>query len=155
MYNLIPNSTTNFDDFQLVKKIEFDYVSLSESDSQYENIKDGDKIVIDAKKIYIIYSYPLSNNFICEYQNDMGFTKFELIKLIMETYKQIYMEEEQTTQIPVVSIEERIKRGGLINRNGTNGKYSIWGHDLEDLNLWGISIYTQEGNYYLSLGVDS
>lgn len=33
----------------------------------------------------------------------------------------------------VLPLDLRIKRGGFVNRNKTNGKYGIWGHDIEDL----------------------
>ena len=48
------------------------------------------------------------------------------------------------------------KRVGLSNRNETNGKYGIWGHDLIDLYLSDIEVYKNKSGFVtLILYVDS
>ncbi len=59
----------------------------------------------------------------------------ELLWEISQTYKKIYDEENKSTTISPGYIP------GMMNRNKTNGKYGIWGHDLGDLVFEGIEIY--------------
>ena len=48
------------------------------------------------------------------------------------------------------------QRKGIINRNETDGKYGIWGHDLEDLDLSTIEVYrNKENKLELVLGIES
>ena len=48
------------------------------------------------------------------------------------------------------------KRGETFNRNQTDGKYAIWGHDLSDLYLMEIEVYkTKEGKIVLRLNIES
>ncbi len=61
-----------------------------------------------------------------------------LLWKIAQAYKTIYEEEEKTTTTIIIP---RNKRKGMINRNPTDGKYGIWGHDLEDLYFEEIEIY--------------
>lgn len=50
----------------------------------------------------------------------------------------------------VLPLELRRKQGGLLNRHATNGKYGIWGHDIGDLVIEGITY--RNGTLYLSIG---
>jgi hypothetical protein len=44
----------------------------------------------------------------------------------------------------------------MYNRNETNGKYGIWGHDIADLDISGISVYkTKNGEIILTLNIES
>lgn len=63
-----------------------------------------------------------------------------------------YLEENETSTLKNESISKRTKGVSLlINRAQTNGKYGIWGHDLEDLTIVNIMV---KGNK-IYLGVDS
>lgn len=100
-------------------------------------IEPDEKVLTD-KEIKICFSYPLSDKFIFTFQSPdgKGFTRGQLAEFIINKYYQIYKEEEDTIQNkPILSIKDRLKRGGLINRNKTDGKYGIWGHDIGDLSL--------------------
>lgn len=83
-----------------------------------------------------------------------GFTRAGLARAIAATYQRIYQEEEERSD---VSVDRAAPR--LLNRNCTEGKYSIWGHDLEDLSL--AYVYTPRENEmnchpnYYSLDVNS
>ena len=79
-------------------------------------------------------TYPL--NVIVEEKVENIYTIGELLWEIAQTYKKIYEEELTTTTIEVGQMSEN-----LINRNQTDGKYGIWGHDIGDLVFEGISIY--------------
>ena len=82
-----------------------------------------------------------------------GFTREALVKKISDKYHQIYQEEESTATVKTVPVKERTT---LYNRNQTDGKYGIWGHDLADLALDHIMVYkSANGDILLSLDIDS
>lgn len=65
----------------------------------------------------------------------------------------MYDEEENTSKTKTVPVKQR---QGLLNRNETNGKYGIWGHDLSDLDLTSMDVYeNEEGTIFLDLDIDS
>lgn len=44
----------------------------------------------------------------------------------------------------------------MYNRNATNGKYGIWGHDNADLGVSGITVYkTANDEFFLALSIES
>jgi hypothetical protein len=99
--------------------------------------------------------YPLRNEFSfpISASSSKGFTRAELVRKIADLYKKVYEEEAQTSKIPVIPMEQRKH---LINRNETNGKYGIWGHDLDDLVLHTFEISrTADGTVRAHLGIDS
>lgn len=79
-------------------------------------------------------TYPL--DVIVEGEVEKVFTVGELLWKVAQIYEKIYQEEEETTKIEVGQMSEN-----LINRNQTDGKYGIWGHDIGDLVFEGIVIY--------------
>ncbi|MDO6432966.1 hypothetical protein Q4E93_20325 [Flavitalea sp. BT771] len=82
-----------------------------------------------------------------------GFTRRQIILEISKRYHQMYEEEERTATIKTIPVEQRKT---MYNRNETNGKYGIWGHDLSDLELSTINIYRNaEGRIYLVLDIES
>ncbi|MES2849907.1 MAG: hypothetical protein V4685_12675 [Bacteroidota bacterium] len=82
-----------------------------------------------------------------------GFTRKQLLQEISDNYYKLYEEEEKSATIKTIPIE---KRTTMYNRNQTNGKYGIWGHDIADLVLSEILIYkTPDGQITLSLNIES
>ena len=70
----------------------------------------------------------------------------ELIDEIRKAYKKIYNEEN-------ITMNKTIKNNSsLLNRGTSNGKYGIWGHDIDDLYISSIVIYE---NGIIDLGIDS
>lgn len=63
-------------------------------------------------------------------------------------YREIYEIEEESATTKTTPIDERT---GLINRNRTDGKYGIWGHDLSDLYFEGLSIH-EDGQIEIHIG---
>ena len=64
----------------------------------------------------------------------------------------MYIDEENTATIKTLPMKDR----KIMNRNETNGKYGIWGHDLSDLVLTSIKVYkNRKGQIYLTLEIDS
>lgn len=121
------------------------YICLKNPNNDIKNLRNH-KEIVTPNIIKVIYNYPLSRKFVFEHisKNKNGFSKKELIKVISKQYNIIYKEEKNTSII----------KPGYIsyNRNITNGKYGIWGHDLEDLDLH--TIYKSYDNVY-ELGIDS
>lgn len=62
----------------------------------------------------------------------------QILWQIAKTYDFIYKDEDETCETEVVPVDER---GSLLNRNSTDGKYGIWGHDLGDLVFEKLAIY--------------
>ena len=107
-----------------------------------------DQIVIPKQDVTVCYSYPLSHDFVNIHHTDnpAGFTRKEISEQIMKTYAQIYAEEDSDVGKPTEHIP------GMMNRNTSEGRHGIWGHDIGDLQLHSME---EEENGVFSLGVDS
>lgn len=115
------------------------------------NVKNVDEIVIAEPSITILFNYPLNNDYYFTFMTDgtLGFTRGYLLRCIVDKYIEIYQEEEDTlSQHPVIPVNQRV---GLLNRNQTDGKYGIWGHDLNDLSLNYVYKYQEEIFWRLSI----
>lgn len=129
------------------------WISVENPKEEINQLKNANEIVIKEKKVTLIIDYPLTNVAFIEISNPNGFTRKDLILEISKHYNQIYNEEEATAKTKTVPLD---KRSGLINRNQTNGKYGIWGHDLSDLDLSTIEIHkSKEGKINLILLLES
>lgn len=123
------------------------------TEDDLSDVKDKDKVIIKDYEVKITLTYPLRNSYSKKYKSDKGFTIGDIIKCTIEMYKFVYSEEEKTTTTKVTSMDDRIQNGlGLLNRNETNGKFGIWGHDIEDLIIEGIEYDKDEKTVYLSMG---
>jgi len=95
-----------------------------------EQIKPSEIIIPPDKTINIVIDYPLTNQFeITLKPKTKGWTRLAVVEFIIKCYKQIYKEEEKSSKIKSGHIPN------MFNRNQTDGKYGIWGHDLSDLIL--------------------
>lgn len=129
------------------------WISLDNPESQINQLVDADEVIIKQQAINIIFDYPLNNPATFEFKNPNGFNRKELILAISKKYHEIYSEEEKSSKIKTIPLD---KRTGIINRNETQGKYGIWGHDLSDLDLSGIEVHeTNEGKTYILLVIES
>ncbi len=124
------------------------------NDKETFNLADEDDIVIPHQTTTIVLNYPLKKEFKFEFKADHkdGFTRKHIIGSICQKYQDIYNEEEVSTKMEVLSMEDRVKKGGLMNRNKTDGVYGIWGHDIGDLYLEGISYNHSTNEVTLSIG---
>ena len=85
--------------------------------------------------------------------SDKGFTRQRLLQEISNNYYKLYDEEEKSATIKTIHLD---KRTTMYNRNQTNGKYGVWGHDIADLVLTEILVYkTVTGQIVLSLEIES
>jgi hypothetical protein len=124
--------------------------SKNEGDGSFLNAND---VVIPDKNIVLQISYPLSGGFDFPLESKNGFTRKQLVDCIVKTYKTIYAEEEATVQEqPVVEEKDRATMDIMLNRNQTDGKYGIWGHDFGDLWLEGIRYDADKKVVSLAIG---
>ena len=129
------------------------WISLENPNSEISNLVGADDIIIKENKINILFDYPLNKPVSFEFNNEKGFTRKDLILIINKKYHEIYDEEEKSAKTKTIPAE---KRTGLINRNETDGKFGIWGHDLSDLDLSGIEIHQDaNGKINIILQVES
>jgi hypothetical protein len=129
------------------EKVNLCYISLEdwkEGDKLYQEWDDEEgsekpdenEIILKKNKEYTLFiRYPLSNPYKKVFKTSIkGMSRKELVKLIVDAYHEIYDTEESTSKIMPDLIP------GMYNRNTTEGKYGIWGHDLGDLMLGGVYI---------------
>lgn len=123
-------------------------VSLDESEGDVYLIDDLDEVVIDETNMQLVVSYPLDTTFYFNIQpaTDQGFTRGELIGEVIQLYKWIYEEEENTSTIATEAITDE-ETGEL--RNTTNGTYGIWGYDRTDLLVSGFSQMRKGDQLYI------
>lgn len=115
---------------------------------------DADVVVLPYKDVVVMIDYPVANPVYFSLRSETnGFSRRDLVTFISRQYHMLYEEEERTATTKTIPMEER---KNLANRNETNGKYGIWGHDLADLDLSDIQVYKSDaGSIYLMLGVES
>lgn len=129
------------------------WISIANPEKEIEQLIDANIVVIPDSNIMLLVSYPLNNPAKFELTSNKGFTRKELILKISEKYYEIYNSEEQSATIKTIA---RQNRKGLVNRNTTNGKYGVWGHDIEDLDLSSIEVYkTLDNKILLKLNIES
>jgi len=129
------------------------WISIDEPENDLRNLSGRKEVVISEDKVTIVIDYPLKNEFRFDLNSTNGFTREKLVSEISKNYLKLYEEEERTATIKTVPVEKRTK---IYNRNETNGKYGIWGHDISDLVLSEIVVYrTSGGQIILTLNMES
>lgn len=130
------------------------WINLEKPDEEISRLIDAEKVVLPYTKATLIVDYPLNKPASFELSSrGRGFTRKQLIQEISGRYHLIYKEEEQSASVKTIPME---KRGDLMNRNETNGKYGVWGHDLSDLALSAVEVYqNSDGKITLVLLVES
>ncbi|MFT3704561.1 MAG: hypothetical protein QM802_19500 [Agriterribacter sp.] len=130
------------------------WINLIKTDTELSRLIDADEIVLPFSQATLFIDYPLAKPVVFELSaTEKGFSRKQLIEEISKKYHQIYEEEESSATVKTVPAD---KRKGLINRNETNGKYGIWGHDLSDLALSSIEVHkNKDGKIYLVPGIES
>ncbi|WPU92969.1 hypothetical protein SNE25_26960 [Mucilaginibacter sabulilitoris] len=139
--------TNNLADYEdgFVPHVEMEQPDIS-------NLIDKDQIVIP-KKITVIIDYPLTNEYRFTLASATGFTREQLVRAISDHYHKLYQDEEASATIKTIPVNERKT---VYNRNQTNGKYRIWGHDISDLVLASVLVYkSADGTILLSLNIES
>lgn len=128
--------------------IDFDDISFS-NHKNIENIKDGNDCIVFEQTIPVLFSYPFRNEQIVEIKVGDS-TRGNLAQAIYEQYRRIYEEEEETSEWPVETMEERCQgRTTMQNRAHTNGTWGIFGHNLDRLILRGMIRREEDAPYTL------
>lgn len=129
------------------------WANLQNPETDLPKLFDKDEVVLKDRLIRIIIAYPLTNPYEFTLTSNNGFTRSQLLLEISSIYYKIFEEEEETATIKTIPPDKRTR---MMNRNETNGKYGIWGHDIADLDLSSISVYrTTNGDIVLSLDIES
>ncbi len=128
------------------------YASIEKAETDIPGLVNKDMVVIHDTAIQIIIDYPLNNPYTFRLSSASGFTSAMLLKAISKHYYLVYDEEEKTATIKTLPMKKR----KMYNRNETNGKYGIWGHDIGDLVLAEAIVYRNEhGQVTLTLEMES
>jgi len=142
--------TTNLADY---KNGIIPYIQIEKPKEEISKLIGRNEIVINDTEVDLIIDYPLDIPFIGILKSEKGFTRGMLIQEISNRYREIYNEEENTATIKTIPIDKRTE---MYNRNQTDGKYGIWGHDIADLVLADILIYKSfNGRITLILEIES
>lgn len=114
----------------------------------YQKLDPKEVVLAPDKEFILKITYPLTIP--CEVKmktGKKGITRLALVKKVITTYRKIYEVEDSTTN------EKPGYIPGMCNRNRTDGKFGIWGHDIGDLML--CSAHLDSKKNIITLGVDS
>jgi hypothetical protein len=130
------------------------WISLERLDAELDRLIEPDEIVVLNREATLLIDYPLNNlvwfDLISENE---GFTRKQLAVEISKKYHALYIEEEETASVKTIPPD---LRKVMLNRNETNGKYGIWGHDLGDLALREIEVRkNHKGKIILGFKIES
>lgn len=130
------------------------WVSLDHPEKDISSLINPDETVLPYSTVTLLIDYPLNIPATFELStSEKGFSRKQLILEISKRYHEVYKEEEASATEKTTPLD---KRKGLINRNETNGKYGVWGHDLSDLDLSSIEVHKNAaGKITLILDVES
>jgi hypothetical protein len=120
---------------------------ISVEHPELERLISPDEIVITRNSVRLYIDYPLNYPVFFDLKSkENGFTRKELAEQISKKYHLIYSEEEESANNKTIPQEQR----KIMNRNPTDGKYGVWGHDIIDLDLTAIEVY-EDKNKKLTL----
>ena len=129
------------------------WIGLEHPQKELSKLMKKDEVVIPDAAITVIIDYPLTNEYRVKLSSKHGFTRAQLVEAISIEYHKVFKEEEATATIKTIPVEQRKK---VANRNQTNGKYGVWGHDITDLVLAGAKlIKAPSSELYLVLNIES
>ena len=137
--------TSNLNDYEDGK---IPWVRIDSPQLEMDSLIGKDEVVVEASAVTIVLDYPLTFPHHFTIAADKRFTRAQLLKAISNEYHRIYREEESTAKTKTLPLDQR----KVYNRNETNGKYGIWGHDIGDLALDDIYVLKgANGKIYLIL----
>jgi hypothetical protein len=145
--------TEDAEDLEVFEDGVIPWISVKNPNKNIERLIGRKDVVLKCDSAVLIIDYPLNNPAKISIKPSSGeFTREELVKIVSKEYNRIYKEEEESAKTKTVPLEER---KGLINRNQTDGKYGIWGHDIDDLDLSNIIVHRKNGQIILELYIES
>ncbi|MNL17459.1 hypothetical protein D3C87_1385540 [compost metagenome] len=129
------------------------WASLEKPEDSLSGLQNAKEILFHQHVLTVIIDYPVKNEYRFDLNSGTGLTRELLLKEISKAYYKMYEEEEATATIKTIPPD---KRTTMYNRNETNGKYGIWGHDIADLVLSEIHVYEdQDKKLILALIIES
>lgn len=145
--------TKNAEDLEVFEDGIIPWISVKNPNKNIERLIGRKDVVLKCDSAVLIIDYPLNKPVeVIIKPASSEFNREELVKIVSKEYNRIYKEEEESAKTKTVPLEER---KGLINRNQTNGKYGIWGHDIDDLDLSKIIVHRKNGQIILELYIES
>lgn len=129
------------------------WISIEERENEKDRLINREEVVLQTGKAQVLIDYPLDNPIPLILVSDSEtFSRWQLIDEIGKKYEEIYLEEEASAEIKTLPMNER----RIMNRNQTDGKYGIWGHDLGDLAISLIEVRKDSNDVInLWLGMES
>jgi hypothetical protein len=126
----------------------FNWMDLRHVPENFSRLLNASEAVLEAPEATLALTYPLEIAATRSIRPADGkaFTRGELVRLIDETYREVYRLETDSQSSPTPAVHER---GQLINRPGSDGTFGIWGHDLDDLGIAEIKVYRIDGRVWL------
>jgi hypothetical protein len=128
------------------------WASIKDAQQDVSRLVDADTVIIQANTATLNIDYPVKTPVSFKITSENGFTKAEILEKVSQTYQEMYATEEATSTIKTTPMAQR---KGLINRNETDGKYGIWGHDIDDLDLSHATINCKNNECVIDLGIES
>jgi hypothetical protein len=108
---------------------------------ELQGLENGSEIIAPFDRIDVLIDYPLQKPFRFEFERRGGFSREQLVEAVCKTYRNLYdAERKKQPTVP-----------GLVNAPENRPPFGIFGHDLEDLILEGIS-HEGAGKYRLEVG---
>lgn len=109
---------------------------------KYEVYIDEDQQILKSNKTYeLIIDYPVQTPMVSKIKGPK--TLRQVVDFAVKQYRKMYKEEDKT------SSKKASKIPRMWNRQSTNGKYGIYGHDLSDLSI--DSVIIKDSKIYLSV----
>jgi hypothetical protein len=132
----------------------FNWMDLGDVRENFSILLNADEFVLEAAEATLALTYPLNTAAarIIRPANGKAFTRGELVRLIEETYQEVYRLETNSQSTPTPPV---LERGSFINRPESDGIFGIWGHDLGDLGVSDIVVYRIDGRVWLDLEMES
>jgi hypothetical protein len=126
----------------------FNWMDLRDVPENFSQLLNPGDVVLEAAEATLALTYPLDIAATRSIRPADGkaFTRGELVRLIDETYREVYRLETGSQSSPTPPIDER---GTLINRPRSDGIFGIWGHDLDDLGISEIKVYRIGGRVWV------
>lgn len=124
------------------------YFSILNIERSLKCMKDKEEVVISDSIIQMLFDFPFFNEFLFTFSSYRGFTREQLMRIVHAKYCEIYDEESKTyTRYS----SKKSKYVDKLNRGNSNGKYGIWGYELEDLFLYTIEYKAALDVYVLGI----
>jgi hypothetical protein len=131
-----------------------EWVDLADPEPDIGRMSDPDELVLPGGEYLLVIDYPVANpvEIPVKPEDPRGYTRAGIVREVSRAYRRLYEEEEETSTVKVIPPEAR---KGTFNRNETDGKHGIWGHDLRDLAVVKVWLEERDGKRRLRLVIYS